>query len=140
VTFTVAELLAIKHPSLTLVAGGHGEVVAAAALRRPVEDRLSRQPGPYVRSLHGGAIVALLEAADLTAARITAGAVALGARSRGRESAARALGAHRHTLRYRIRRIAPLTGRNLGLAAGRVESWLALKAAEVLVGRRAAER
>jgi purine catabolism regulator len=206
------------------------------ALRRLVEDRLSRQPGRYVCNLHDGAIVALLEAADLTEARATAEAVALGARGRGIgarfglgapevdpgglrrryqearfvlgsaasagalgpvatvddlgshrlllalqedaaleafsrgllgpirayddrqhgelvhslrvflehngnwESAARALTVHRHTLRYRIRRIEELTGRNLDLAADRVEFWLALKAAEVLVGRQTMER
>jgi DNA-binding PucR family transcriptional regulator len=56
------------------------------------------------------------------------------------ESAARALNVHRHTLRYRIRRVVELTGRNLELAADRVEFWLALKADEVLVGRRAVGR
>ena len=56
------------------------------------------------------------------------------------ESAARALTVHRHTLRYRIRRVVELTGRNLDLAADRVEFWLALKADEVLVGRRAVGR
>ncbi len=56
------------------------------------------------------------------------------------ESAARALNVHRHTLRYRIRRVVELTGRNLDLAADRVEFWLALKADEVLVGRRAVGR
>jgi PucR family transcriptional regulator, purine catabolism regulatory protein len=52
------------------------------------------------------------------------------------ESAARSLAVHRHTLRYRIRRIAELTGRNLDLAVDRVEFWLALRAEEVLAGRR----
>ncbi len=52
------------------------------------------------------------------------------------ESAARALGVHRHTLRYRIRRIAELTGRDLDAAAERVEFWLALQAEQVLAGRR----
>jgi hypothetical protein len=33
-----------------------------------------------------------------------------------------------------------MTGRNLDLAADRVEFWLALKADEVLVGRRAVGR
>ena len=51
------------------------------------------------------------------------------------EAAARALAVHRHTLRYRIRRIADLTGRDLDAAADRVEFWLALQAAEVLRGR-----
>jgi PucR family transcriptional regulator, purine catabolism regulatory protein len=56
------------------------------------------------------------------------------------ESAARTLGVHRHTLRYRVRRIAELTGRDLDLAADRVEFWLALRAEAVLAGRRLAER
>ena len=52
------------------------------------------------------------------------------------EAAARALGVHRHTLRYRIRRVAELTGRDLESAGDRVEFWLALQAADVLGGRR----
>jgi purine catabolism regulator len=51
------------------------------------------------------------------------------------EAAARALAVHRHTLRYRIRRVAELTGRDLDSAADRVELWLALQAADVLRGR-----
>ena len=51
------------------------------------------------------------------------------------EAAARALAVHRHTLRYRIRRIAELTGRDLDRAGDRVEFWLALQAADVLGGR-----
>jgi purine catabolism regulator len=51
------------------------------------------------------------------------------------EAAARALAVHRHTLRYRVRRVAELTGRDLDSAADRVEFWLALQAAEVLRGR-----
>ena len=39
------------------------------------------------------------------------------------EAAARALAVHRHTLRYRIRRIAELTGRDLDRADDRVEFW-----------------
>ncbi len=209
---------------------------ALEALRRLAEDRLSRRAARYVCNVHAGAVVALLEAADLAEARGIAESVARGARTRGLaarfglgapeadpkglrrgyqearfalgtaasagahgpvatvddlgshrlllalqedaaleafsrgllgpirayderqhgelvqslrvflehngnwESAARALAVHRHTLRYRIRRIAELTGRNLDRAADRVEFWLALKADEVLAGRRAAER
>jgi purine catabolism regulator len=51
------------------------------------------------------------------------------------EAAARALGVHRHTLRYRVRRVAELTGRDLDRAGDRVEFWLALQAADVLKGR-----
>jgi PucR family transcriptional regulator, purine catabolism regulatory protein len=231
---------------------------ATEALRRLVEDRLSRKPGPYVASVHDDLVVALFEAGDPAAARATAEAVADGVLARGVaarfglgmpatdppalrrayqearfalaaaatvevpatamagarrpggfggpqggppmgrapvgrvasvedlgshrlllalqedaalealsrgllaplraydqrqhgdlvaslrtflehngnwEAAARALGVHRHTLRYRIRRVAELTGRDLESAADRVEFWLALQAADVLGGR-----
>ncbi len=39
---------------------------------------------------------------------------------------------HRHTLRYRIKRIEELTGRDLSRANDRVELWLALRARELL--------
>ena len=39
---------------------------------------------------------------------------------------------HRHTLRYRIKRIEELTGRDLGRATDRVELWLALRARELI--------
>jgi purine catabolism regulator len=48
------------------------------------------------------------------------------------EKAARQLFCHRHTLRYRIRRIEQLTGRDLSTARDRIEFWLALKAKELL--------
>jgi PucR family transcriptional regulator, purine catabolism regulatory protein len=212
---------------------------ATEALRRLVEDRLSRKPGPYVASVHDDLVVALFEAGDPAAARATAEAVAEGVLARGVaarfglgtpasdppalrrayqearfalaaaatvevpaapggspvgrvasvedlgshrlllvlqedaalealsrgllaplraydqrqhgdlvaslrtflehngnwEAAARALAVHRHTLRYRIRRVAELTGRDLDSAADRVEFWLALQAADVLGGR-----
>lgn len=207
---------------------------ALEALRRQVEDRLSRRDVAYVCNIHDGAVVALFEAADLPQARAVAEDVAAGTLARGApgrfglgapepdpralrrayqearfalgagagteagrvasvddlgshrlllalqedaaleafsrgllgplrdydrrqhgalvaslrtflehngnwESAARALGVHRHTLRYRIRRVAELTGRDLDLAADRVEFWLALQAEEVLRGRQAAK-
>ena len=48
------------------------------------------------------------------------------------EKAARELFCHRHTLRYRIRRVEELTGRDLGLARDRIEFWLALRARELV--------
>lgn len=48
------------------------------------------------------------------------------------EKAARQLYCHRHTLRYRIRRIEQLTGRDLSLARDRIEFWLALRARELV--------
>jgi PucR family transcriptional regulator, purine catabolism regulatory protein len=47
------------------------------------------------------------------------------------ERAANALYCHRHTLRYRIRRIEQLTGRNFGSARDRIEFWLALRGREL---------
>lgn len=48
------------------------------------------------------------------------------------ESAARRLYCHRHTLRYRIRKIEELTGRDLGSARDRIEFWLALRGREIV--------
>jgi purine catabolism regulator len=48
------------------------------------------------------------------------------------EKAARELYCHRHTLRYRVRRIEQLTGRDLGNARDRIEFWLALRARELI--------
>jgi purine catabolism regulator len=47
------------------------------------------------------------------------------------EKAAADLYCHRHTLRYRIRRIEQLTGRDLGSARDRIEFWLALRGREL---------
>jgi purine catabolism regulator len=47
------------------------------------------------------------------------------------EKAAGALFCHRHTLRYRIRRIEQLTGRDCSSARDRVEFWLALRGREL---------
>jgi purine catabolism regulator len=48
------------------------------------------------------------------------------------ERAARHLYCHRHTLRYRIRKIEELTGRDLSRATDRIELWLALRARELV--------
>jgi purine catabolism regulator len=48
------------------------------------------------------------------------------------EAAARRLYCHRHTLRYRIRKIEELTGRNLASARDRIEFWLALRGREIV--------
>jgi len=47
------------------------------------------------------------------------------------EKAAKALYCHRHTLRYRIRRIEQLTGRDFSNARDRIEFWLALRGREL---------
>ncbi len=48
------------------------------------------------------------------------------------EKAARILYCHRHTLRYRVRRIEELTGRDLSSASNRIEFWLAMRARELI--------
>ena len=48
------------------------------------------------------------------------------------EHAARALYCHRHTLRYRIKRIEKLTGRDFSRARDRIELWLALRGRELV--------
>jgi PucR family transcriptional regulator, purine catabolism regulatory protein len=48
------------------------------------------------------------------------------------ERAAREVYCHRHTLRYRMRKVEELTGRDLSRAHDRIEFWLALRAREIL--------
>ncbi len=48
------------------------------------------------------------------------------------ERAARQLYCHRHTLRYRIRKVEELTGRDLSSARDRIEFWLALRGRELV--------
>jgi purine catabolism regulator len=48
------------------------------------------------------------------------------------EAAARRLYCHRHTLRYRIRKIEEITGRDLSSARDRIEFWLALRGREIV--------
>jgi len=48
------------------------------------------------------------------------------------EHAAKALYCHRHTLRYRVRRVEQLTGRDFSHARDRIEFWLALRGRELV--------
>jgi len=48
------------------------------------------------------------------------------------ERAAKALFCHRHTLRYRIRRVEELTGRSSDSARDRIDFWLALRGRELV--------
>ncbi len=48
------------------------------------------------------------------------------------EAAARDLYVHRHTLRYRMRKVEELTGRRLTVARDRMEFFLALRARDIL--------
>ena len=51
------------------------------------------------------------------------------------ESAAAELYVHRHTLRYRMRKVEELTGRDLSSSFDRMEFWLALRARDLLVAQ-----
>src|SRR5680860_1720883 len=48
------------------------------------------------------------------------------------ERAARKVYCHRHTLRYRMRKVEELTGRDLSRAQDRIEFWLALQVRELV--------
>lgn len=48
------------------------------------------------------------------------------------ERAAKQLFCHRHTLRYRIRKVEEMTGRDFGRANDRIECWLALQARQLV--------
>jgi purine catabolism regulator len=48
------------------------------------------------------------------------------------ERAAREVYCHRHTLRYRMRKVEELTGRDLSRAHDRIEFWLAIRARELV--------
>jgi purine catabolism regulator len=56
------------------------------------------------------------------------------------DPAAAELGVHRHTLRYRMRRVAELLGRDVDSADTRMELWLALQARDQLAASRNAPR
>ena len=49
------------------------------------------------------------------------------------ERAAAQVFCHRHTLRYRIRRVEELTGRSLTSPRDRIEFWLALRGRELML-------
>jgi purine catabolism regulator len=51
------------------------------------------------------------------------------------ETAAGELFVHRHTLRYRMRKVEELTGRDLSSSFDRMEFWLALRARELLAAQ-----
>jgi purine catabolism regulator len=51
------------------------------------------------------------------------------------ETAAAELFVHRHTLRYRMRKVEELTGRDLSSSFDRMEFWLALRARELLAAQ-----
>jgi purine catabolism regulator len=51
------------------------------------------------------------------------------------EAAARRLFCHRHTLRYRMRKVEELTGRDLSTARDRIEFWLALRGRDLVTAQ-----
>ncbi|MFC6540864.1 PucR family transcriptional regulator [Nonomuraea salmonea] len=114
--------------------------------RRALEAALDTRRGPVVRfgELAGQGLLALLDpaAAHAFSTAVLAPLTAYGSRADLMESlraylesnghwdaAAQRLGVHRHTLRYRMRRVAELLGRDLDDPGVRAELWLALEAA-----------
>jgi purine catabolism regulator len=51
------------------------------------------------------------------------------------ETAAAELYVHRHTLRYRMRKVEELTGRDLSSSFDRMEFWLALRSRDLLAAQ-----
>ncbi|MFG1696608.1 PucR family transcriptional regulator ligand-binding domain-containing protein [Nonomuraea sp. NPDC049309] len=114
--------------------------------RRALEAAGDTRRGPVVRfgELAGQGLLALLDpaAAHAFSTAVLAPLNAYGSRadlveslrayleSNGHwDAAAQRLGVHRHTLRYRMRRVAELLGRDLDDPGVRAELWLALEAA-----------
>ena len=78
------------------------------------------------------AVIGRLEAHDRAAGAQLCASLEAFIEANGRwAEAAERLFVHRHTLRYRMRRVEELTGRDMDSARDRLECWLALKAREV---------
>jgi purine catabolism regulator len=105
------------HPTLATFRDlGSIQLLLSLQDERGVELYCDSLLGPLVDhdAAHGSALVESLRAY-------------IEANGRWAEAAA-ALSVHRHTLRYRMRKISELTGRDLGDAGDRLELWLALRA------------
>ena len=87
---------------------------------RAFADALLSQLDAYDRE-HGGELLTSLEAFLQHNARW--------------ETAAAQLFVHRHTLRYRMRKVEQLTGRDLSSSFDRMEFWLALRARDLLAAQ-----
>lgn len=87
---------------------------------RAFADALLSQLDAYDRQ-HGGELLVSLEAFLQHNARW--------------ETAAAGLFVHRHTLRYRMRKVEELTGRDLSSSFDRMEFWLALRARDLLAAQ-----
>jgi purine catabolism regulator len=116
-------------------AGGRDVPVATVADLGSHRLLLARQEDAALEAISRGLLGPLLDYDRRQHGDLVASLRAFLAHNGNWEAAARALAVHRHTLRYRVRRVAELTGRDLDSAADRVEFWLALQAAEVLRGR-----
>ncbi|MGV9315700.1 PucR family transcriptional regulator [Streptomyces sp. NPDC003691] len=100
----------------------HGELVAGSVLPLLADDA--------VRAFADGLLRPLYEHDATGRGDLVASLRAWLSRHGQWDSAAADLGVHRHTLRYRMRRVEELLGRSLDDPDARMELWLSLKATE----------
>lgn len=98
----------------------HEDVAAGSVLPLLADDA--------VRAFADGLLRALREHDEKGRGDLVASLRAWLARHGQWDAAAADLGVHRHTLRYRMRRVEEILGRSLDDADVRMELWLALKA------------
>ena len=93
---------------------------------------LGAQPRPVLEGFVRSVLGPLLERDRDRSSELVASVRAYLAAAGRWEAGAHELGVHRHTLRYRMRQVETLLGRDLSSAEDRLELWLALKALDVL--------
>jgi len=93
---------------------------------------LSIQDDDALRQYCGAVLGPIEESDERYAAELLRSLEAFIERNGHWERAASDCYCHRHTLRYRIKRVEELTGRDLNRANDRIELWLALRARELV--------
>jgi purine catabolism regulator len=93
---------------------------------------LGGQPRPVLESFVRAVIGPLIERDRERSSDLVASVRAFVEAGGRWEPGADSLGVHRHTLRYRIRQVEDLLGRDLSSTEDQLEVWLALKAADIL--------
>lgn len=116
----------------TALANGHGPDVASHRDLGAFTLLLSLQDDEALRTYSENLLAPISEGEGEYGPELLRSLEAFIERNGQWERAARDLFCHRHTLRYRIRRIEELTGRDLNQAQDRIELWLALRARELV--------